>query len=75
MRPADLTNDTFNLPIYVPAWTCPLLANNLSFQAVDIYGGSLASGQTLSLNLIGTASTANLVYVFTGGFTVRPGRR
>ena len=41
--------------------------------AIEIFGGSLSSGQSLSLNLIGTASTANLVYVFTGGFTVATG--
>ena len=73
LSPGDLTNDTFNLPIYLPFQDMPLLANNQSFQAVDINAGTIASGQTLSLNLIGTASTANLVYIFTGGFTVGTG--
>ncbi len=69
----DLTNDTFNLPVYVPALDIPNLANNLSFQAIEILGGALSTGQSLSLNLIGTASTANLIYVFTGAFTIQAG--
>ncbi len=71
--PTDLTGDTFNLPVYVPALDIPNLANNLNFQAIEILAGSLATGQSLALNLIGTASTANLVYVFTGAFTVQTG--
>ena len=71
--PSDFTNDAFNLPVSLPALDIPMLANNLNFQAIEIFGGSLSSGQSLSLNLIGTASTANLVYVFTGGFTVATG--
>jgi YD repeat-containing protein len=69
----DLTNDTFNLPIYVPAQDIPLLANNQSFQAIEILTGTLSTGQSLGLNLIGTASTANLVYVFTAAFTIQAG--
>ena len=38
-----------------------MLANNLNFQAIEIFGGSLSSGQSLSLNPIGNTSTANLV--------------
>ena len=69
----DLTNDTFNLPLYVPALDIPLLANNQSFQAIEIPATTLSTGQSLSLNLIGTTSTANLVYVFTGAFTIQAG--
>ena len=69
----DLTNDTFNLPLYLPALDIPLVANNLSFHAIEIFAGTLSTGQSLSLNQIGTASTANLVYVFTGAFTVQAG--
>ncbi len=57
----------------MPALDIPNLANNLNFQAIEILAGSLATGQSLSLILIGTASTANLVYVFTGAFTIRTG--
>ena len=71
----DLTNDTFNLPLYVPALDIPLLANNQSFQAIEMPATTLSTGQSLSLNLIGTTSTANLVYVFTGAFTIQAGRR
>ena len=75
LNQGDLTNDVFNLPIYVPALDLPLLNSNQSFQ--DVYlsylGGSLSSGQSLALNLIGTQSTANLLYIFPSGFTVNSG--
>ena len=48
-------------------------SNNAQFQDIDILAGSVASGQTLALNAIGTATTANLRYVFTGNFTVSGG--
>ena len=73
MNSGDLTNDVFNLPIYVPFQDMALLANNQSFQNVNIISGTMASGQTLSLVPIGTVSTANLVYVFQGNFTVGTG--
>ena len=77
VQQGDLTGDTFNLPIYAPALDVPLLAGtdlkaNQSFQDVDILGGSLNSGQSLSLGLMGSASTAHLRYIFSGGFTVQP---
>ncbi len=67
----EASNSTFNLPIYVPYVDVPFLANNASFQQVDIDAGTLLSG-TLDLNLIGT-NTSNLSYAFPGGFTVAPG--
>ena len=48
-------------------------SNNAQFQDIDILAGTLTSGQTLALNAIGTASTANLRYVFAGNFTVDSG--
>ena len=69
----DLTNDVFNLPIYVPFQDVALLANNQSFQDINIIAGTLASGQTLTLNPIGTVSTANLRLRLPGNFTVRHG--
>ncbi|MCS7470891.1 hypothetical protein NZK35_29915, partial [Stieleria sp. ICT_E10.1] len=36
------------------------LANNLRFEDIEIYGGSLPTGETLNLNQIGTATTVNL---------------
>jgi len=78
-NPGDLSNDAFNLPLYLPAADVALLSaagggsDNKSFQDIDIPGGTLASGQTLALNAIGTVSTANLRYVFPGGFTVAVG--
>ena len=54
--------------------TCPApAATTLSSRHIDILAGSVASGQTLALNAIGTASTANLLYVFAGNFTVSSG--
>ena len=63
----------FNLPIYVPFQDVALLANNQSFQDINIIAGTMASGQTLSLVPIGTVSTASLVYIFQGNFTVGTG--
>ena len=73
MNPKDLTNDVFNLPISVPFQDVALLGSNQSFQTVNFNGGTLTSGQTLTLVPIGTVSTANLLYVFTSGFTVGSG--
>ena len=60
----DLTNDVFNLPIYVPFQDISLLSDNQSFQDIYIIAGTMASGQTLTLDPIGTKSTASLVYIF-----------
>ncbi len=73
LNSGDLTNDTFNLPIYVPFQDVALLSNNDSFQNINIITGTMASGQTLSLVPIGTVSTASLVYIFQGNFTVGTG--
>lgn len=78
-NPGDLANDSFNLPLYLPAGDVALLSaagggsDNQSFDAIDILSSSLTNGQTLDLNAIGTATTANLVYVFPGAFTVQGG--
>ena len=66
------TNDTFNVPISVPAADVPLLTNNLSFETVDIDAGTLSSGN-VTMNLLGTGSTAKMQYVFPGDFTVQLG--
>ncbi len=73
MNTGDVTNDTFNLPIYVPFQDVTLLSNNQSFQNINIIAGTMASGQTLSLVPIGTVSTASLVYIVQGNFTVGTG--
>ncbi len=75
----DLSNDAFNQPLYLPITDVPLLSaagggsDNKSFQDIDIFAGTLASGSTVNLNAIGTVSTANLRYVFPNGFTVASG--
>src|SRR5262249_36868872 len=51
----------------------PLLADNQSFQDIDFLTGSLNAGLTLTLNPLGTVTTANQRYVFTAAFTVQAG--
>ena len=71
LNSGDLTNDTFNMPIYVPYNDVQFLGNNAGFNDIEINAGTLSSG-TLSLNRIGT-NPANLRYVFSSGFTVASG--
>jgi uncharacterized protein YlbG (UPF0298 family) len=69
----DMASDTFNMPIYVPYGDVQYLAGNAKFEQIYINAGTLPSGQTLALNLIGT-NTSSLEYVFsTGGFTIASG--
>ena len=74
----DLSNNRFDLPVYLPTTFVPLLsasgggADNRRFQDVILADGSLASG-TLSLGLIGTETAANLRYVFSVSYTVASG--
>jgi hypothetical protein len=71
----DLSNNAFDLPIFVPASAVPLLSasgggsDNVRFQDINILAGTLVSG-SLNLDAIGTGTTANLRYVFPGGFTI-----
>ena len=67
-------SSTFNLPLFVPYNDVASLAagNNVSFDQIEIDSGTLPSGNELDLNLIGT-NTANLSYIFPGGFTVASG--
>jgi hypothetical protein len=67
----DLTDDVFDLPIYVPYDDVRYLSNNTSFQTININGATLSSG-TLDLNAIGT-NTDSLSYAFPFGFTVASG--
>ena len=73
LNSGDLSNNIFTTTVSAPATDVPLLASNQSFQDIDLFSGSLNSGQTLSLVPIGTATTANQRYVFTGAFTVNAG--
>ena len=73
----DLANDTFQTIVYAPGTDIPLLAGptltaNKSFQDIDINAGSLNTG-TLTLGLMGSASTAKLRYVFPSGYEVKSG--
>ena len=73
----DITNNIFGLTaastvLSVPITDVPFLTNNQSFEDVDINAGSLNGGQSVALNLMGTATTVNLRYVFPGAFEVKP---
>ena len=65
----DLQGDIFNTTLSVPYGDVQYLADNASFQDIDITGGPLTG--TLSLNQIGTGSAPR--YVFPQGFTVGGG--
>ncbi len=78
----DLSGNYFNTSLYLPESdvqdlaTSPngvAAANNASFSTIDIEAGNVPSGQTLTMNAIGTATTANLLYAFPAGFTVSTG--
>jgi hypothetical protein len=72
----DLTGNSFNCPLYLPYTDIPYLSgpgnDNFQFSDIDILPATLASG-TLALNEIGTGSTVNLLYVFSGTFTIDSG--
>jgi hypothetical protein len=76
LNDGDLNGDTFACPLYVPVNSVQYLSstnsNNVSFENVEISGGTIASGQTLTLDEIGQ-STANLAYIITGNLTVSSG--
>ena len=74
LNAGDLTGNAFDLPLSAPAIDAALLANNLRFQDIDIIG-NLTTGQTATLNPLGTQTTANQRYVFTNIFTVQAGQR
>ncbi len=71
-----LSGNSFALPLYVSVANLPYLSSNgnsnLAFQDIDLLAGSIVSGQTVSLSLIGS-DTSNLRYVFPANFTVNAG--
>ena len=77
LNAGDFTGNSFNCPLYIPENDVQYLSgtgsDNAQFQDIDIQAGNVPSGQTLALNAIGTVSTANLVYIFPGNFTVSSG--
>ena len=77
LNAGDFNGNSFNSPLFLPESDVQYLSgtgsNNAQFEDIDILAGSVASGQTLALNAIGTASTANLHYVFDGNFMVSSG--
>ncbi len=74
LNSGDLTNNVFNTTLFTPILDVPLLTNNQSFQNVEINSGdSLLSGQSVTLTLMGTVSTAHLLYVLPGNLTINQG--
>jgi hypothetical protein len=74
LNSGDVTGNSFDTSLYVPAIDVPLLTNNQRFQDVNLNAGSLTNGQSVALNQMGTATAANLRYLFpAGAFTVNAG--
>ncbi len=77
-NPGDWSGNKFDRPIYVPHKVIPLLsaagggADNARFDEIHITTGTLTTG-SLDLRAMGTETTANLEYLFEGGFTVAAG--
>ncbi|HEX3151269.1 MAG TPA: Ig-like domain-containing protein [Gemmataceae bacterium] len=72
----DITGNIFNQDITIPAADASLLANNQSFEDINLQPGTVASGQTVTLNPLGTVTSANQRYIFTkntANFTVAAG--
>ena len=62
------TGCTFNLPIFVPYNNVASLANNVSFEQVNINAATLPGNTTLNLNSLGS-NTTNFTYNLPNGFT------
>ena len=69
----DLSNNVFNTTLTVPALDLVWLESNKSFEDVDILPDTLAGPDTLTLQPMGTVSTAGMRFVFPGGFIVGSG--
>ena len=58
LNAGDFTGNSFNSPLFLPESDVQYLSgtgsNNAQFEDIDILAGSVASGQTLALNAIGT---------------------
>ena len=72
LNPGELTGDIFDQAIAVPYNNIQYLADNISFQDIDINANGSVNSGTLALNSIGT-NPANLRYVFPGNFAVASG--
>src|SRR5204862_401995 len=77
LNATDLTGNSFGCALYLPQSEVADLSStgntqNVQFQSIYILSGSVLTGQTLALNAIGT-STASLLYIFPGAFTVQSG--
>ncbi len=73
LNSGDLSNNIFATTLATPIGDVPLLTANQSFQIVAINTGSLTTNQSVTLNLMGTVTSVNLLYVFTGALTVNAG--
>ena len=77
LNPGDLAGDAFDSPLYIPAIDVQFLSGpsstNLRFQAINLLSDTLSSGQSVTLGVIGSQTTANLRYVLPYNFTVGQG--
>ena len=66
LNSGDLAGNVFATHLYAPVADQPLLVGNQSFNEVSLTGG-LNSGQSVTLNPIGTQTTANQYYSLPNG--------
>ena len=69
----DLAGNVFNTTLSAPVLDLTKLQNNKSFEDVDILADTLAGPNTVTLQPMGTVSTAGMRFVFPGNFTVASG--
>jgi hypothetical protein len=70
----DLAGNAFDTTLVIPAVDVQYLSgtgnNNLRFQNIDLQPDTVASGEAVALNAIGTQTTTNLHYVMPSGLTI-----
>ena len=72
LESGDLSNNIFATILTAPITDVPLLANNQSFSVVYLTGG-LTSGQSVTLDPLGTRTTAGQYYGLLNGLAVSSG--
>ena len=73
LNSGDLAGNVFATALTAPIADEPLVTNNQSFNAVYLTG-SLNSGQSVSLDPIGTQTTSGQYYILPNGLTVASGQ-
>ncbi len=65
-------NDFSGTDLILPVIDVPLVTNNTKFTKVDLLGGTLSTGNTISLTAMGTVQKLG-GYRFIGSYTINPG--